>query len=347
MSKEYKILPAPDIAKAIGIILVVFGHVLRGLVNANIIKNTPFWEEVDKLIYLFHMPLFFFISGLFFKTTFNRYGYREVVLRNIFALLIPLLVWSYLQFSIQYLASGSTNIKKSLGDVISAPFPPKEQFWFLWTLFQITFILSFAMKFKTNGAIFKLIFISTLFLNIFGFGEIGSKNIGNSLIRNIPYFIIGLVGGVNFLNNYRIKSVFTALIFAISLFIASFFNYNISDPYSEVVRLVTSIICLLSIYKFSLNLSTISPQSKYINYYNILIFIGMNSMIIYLAHVIFQAGYRSILIKLNIYNISAHLIGGTIAGVVVPLILVPIGVNLIKFNPRIFSSIVPVRIHRG
>ncbi|MCK6584746.1 MAG: acyltransferase family protein, partial [Anaerolineales bacterium] len=46
-----------DIAKGIGIILVVMGHNDFALIS-------PF---THKLIYSFHMPMFFFMSGMFFK----------------------------------------------------------------------------------------------------------------------------------------------------------------------------------------------------------------------------------------------------------------------------------------
>ena len=46
-----------DIAKGIGIILVVMGHNDFALIS-------PF---AHKFIYSFHMPMFFFMSGMFFK----------------------------------------------------------------------------------------------------------------------------------------------------------------------------------------------------------------------------------------------------------------------------------------
>ena len=46
-----------DIAKGIGIVLVVMGHNDFALIS-------PF---AHKLIYSFHMPMFFFMSGMFFK----------------------------------------------------------------------------------------------------------------------------------------------------------------------------------------------------------------------------------------------------------------------------------------
>ncbi|MBC7755034.1 MAG: acyltransferase family protein [Bdellovibrio sp.] len=57
-----------DYAKALGIMLVVYGHVTRGLYNAQIPMNENLFKLIDSIIYSFHMPLFFFLSGLFFYT---------------------------------------------------------------------------------------------------------------------------------------------------------------------------------------------------------------------------------------------------------------------------------------
>ena len=56
-----------DYAKAIGIILVVYGHVARGVFNAGLPMDEGEFVLVDSIIYSFHMPLFFFLSGLFFR----------------------------------------------------------------------------------------------------------------------------------------------------------------------------------------------------------------------------------------------------------------------------------------
>src|SRR5215831_19970330 len=95
-------LRAPDYAKALGIFLVVFGHVIRGLANSGIIHWNSFWASLDDGVYLFHMPLFFYVSGLFFRSTIRRYGYVVKFKQNAAALLLPLVAWSYLQYSLQY-----------------------------------------------------------------------------------------------------------------------------------------------------------------------------------------------------------------------------------------------------
>jgi fucose 4-O-acetylase-like acetyltransferase len=49
-----------DYAKAIGILLVVYGHVARGIKNSGIKIPTDLYEVADSVIYSFHMPLFLF-----------------------------------------------------------------------------------------------------------------------------------------------------------------------------------------------------------------------------------------------------------------------------------------------
>jgi fucose 4-O-acetylase-like acetyltransferase len=51
-----------DIAKGIGILLVVFGH------NSIVVDEK---RELFNVMYSFHMPLFFFLSGLFFNAEFG------------------------------------------------------------------------------------------------------------------------------------------------------------------------------------------------------------------------------------------------------------------------------------
>ena len=56
-----------DAAKGIGICLVVWGHVVRGVEASQIDVGVPVLRVLDYVIYSFHMPLFFFMSGILFK----------------------------------------------------------------------------------------------------------------------------------------------------------------------------------------------------------------------------------------------------------------------------------------
>ena len=61
-----------DVAKAIAIFLVVFGHTMRG-------------GPVQKIIYSFHVPVFFFISGMTCKTD----GIKKRIRNDIKRIMIP------------------------------------------------------------------------------------------------------------------------------------------------------------------------------------------------------------------------------------------------------------------
>jgi fucose 4-O-acetylase-like acetyltransferase len=58
-----------DMAKGIAIVLVVYSHCLRGLVSANLVPSGSWLATVDYMIYTFHMPIFFVLSGLFFAAS--------------------------------------------------------------------------------------------------------------------------------------------------------------------------------------------------------------------------------------------------------------------------------------
>lgn len=67
-----------DITKGIGIVLVVWAHA-RG----------PF----SRYMYLFHMPLFFLVSGYLFN---RGCSLKEFILKKIKSLYIPFIVWNIL-----------------------------------------------------------------------------------------------------------------------------------------------------------------------------------------------------------------------------------------------------------
>nr|WP_297763578.1 acyltransferase family protein [uncultured Butyrivibrio sp.] len=78
-----------DIAKAIGIILVVYGHFYIEFTS----KSAPEFA-VARVIYLFHMPLFFALTGL----TNGIYGKRAAshFKSDLKKLFVPYIIWSFI-----------------------------------------------------------------------------------------------------------------------------------------------------------------------------------------------------------------------------------------------------------
>lgn len=119
---------ALDYAKAIGIALVVLGHVLEysGATGA-----------VYKLIYSFHMPLFFVISGIAmsYKTQANR---RAEIGKAVKGLLLPYVVWSLLYLTALSVIGGVQMKERIYAFLSLRGLPP---LWFLADLFLAKVLL--------------------------------------------------------------------------------------------------------------------------------------------------------------------------------------------------------------
>ena len=126
-----------DYARAIGIVLVVFGHALRGLMGAGYAPEDGWAITTDYLIYTFHMPLFLIISGSLFAP--EKFAGLGGLLAKLSVLVVwPYLLWSLVQGSVQALMAGSgavNNDNASWTGLLQIGWMPIGQFWFLYALF--------------------------------------------------------------------------------------------------------------------------------------------------------------------------------------------------------------------
>ena len=119
-----------DAAKAISIFLVVLGHT-----TANF--DTPLYRRV---LYSFHMPLFFFLAGMSIKIRplTNFQDWVKFIRKNILALVVPYLIWGliYAPFSFKNIAGllyGSYAEITRIGSLTSL--------WYLSCLFSARIIV--------------------------------------------------------------------------------------------------------------------------------------------------------------------------------------------------------------
>lgn len=126
-------------AKGVGIVLVVVGHAMRGLRDGGIMAESGAFVFVDRFIYAFHMPLFFFAAGLLLAPRLDRpaAGFVTDKLRTI---VYPYVVWSVLQGVLQIVAARG-NQALTWGDLARIPWDPIMQFWFLYVLFMGMLVL--------------------------------------------------------------------------------------------------------------------------------------------------------------------------------------------------------------
>ena len=307
-----------DYAKAIGIILVVYGHVARGLNSSGIQIPKGIYTLIDSVIYSFHMPLFFFLSGLFFFHSLHKKGAKGLGISKIDTLIYPYILWSLIQGSIEVLLSNYTNGDTTFYEVLKL-WDPRAQFWFLLVLF-LTFVLCcYFFSILSSKFTITLFFISSfLYLTQI---ELESFKLVSLFVNNLVYFVLGIV-----FSQYKIFETFISnrtLMNNLILFIISQYIFHSQfGLYYDDKGIATLLLSFISI-------SFIVSLSKAIAFARIpkklLAHIGASSMAIYLMHIMAGNGARVILDKfLSIDSAFLHLIIGCFLGVFAPLLALKI-----------------------
>lgn len=308
-------LHANDTAKGVGIILVVFGHAWRGGYDASLLPDEVLFRTVDNLIYTWHMPLFFLLSGLLYLNVLQKVAAGPFFASRFRRLLWPLAIWTWLFFGIKLLAGSAANHPVSLADFPLIPLPPYEHLWFLWALFlaQVIVLIAFmAVREVLNIAQMRLCLgITAVMLTLLiPFFYVPSPLFG-AAIEHFPYFIAGMaLGGVVHKRPPLWLALAAAVLFALLI-------YN--TPYAWVSLLVSLLLTVLAcsvIFRLDPNTEDASVPIT------LLRILGLYSLPIFLAHTIFSAAFRIALRSSGVEMLSVHLLVATLVGLIGPILLV-------------------------
>src|SRR6266498_1330637 len=193
-----------DIAKGIGIVLVVMGHNDFALIS-------PF---AHKLIYSFHMPMFFFMSGMFFKPNLPFWSFLQNrfnrVLKPFLAILL-LIYFASISFSKVSLVVATRRLLKAM--YANGHYLDWVQLWFLPHLFAVSLFayLFFKAAKRIHSAWFRwAILIALYILGIFTmkfFWPFDLSILGRSFtLYGLPFSIdLILVSGYFFIFGYELN----------------------------------------------------------------------------------------------------------------------------------------------
>ena len=81
-----------DVLKGLAILLVTLGHTNQSMLRDGAWQS-GFGAALDRFIYAFHMPAFFFSTGIFLRSSLEKRGLRHFVTSRVKTLLWPYLVW--------------------------------------------------------------------------------------------------------------------------------------------------------------------------------------------------------------------------------------------------------------
>ncbi|MDO6782688.1 acyltransferase family protein [Neptunomonas phycophila] len=245
-----------DYLKAIAIILVVFGHSYRFL-GFGIVD--PKFYFVDEIIYAFHMPLFFFASGVTFKSTsVFKQGFMAYQLNKVGVLIYPAIIWCFIQ---SFFHINITNQYKC--EEIHCYFLPYAQFWFVYILFACFFVASFFALFKKYSVILGC-------FSLFFYCFFEDVSLLGTFLLSFSFFVFG-----SFYD--RLLNPWIALFFLMMFVLFYYFN-SVFDLLGPVFGVFLVVLFSMLMNKFELPI--------WIK--KIFIYVGQSTLIIYLVHIIIR-----------------------------------------------------------
>lgn len=303
-----------DVLRGIGILYMVFGHI-------------KYYPRYDHYIHAFHMPLFFFVSGLFFRRD-TKISLKEEVKKISRQLLLPYFVCATFFYIYAFItgvgiAQSRLNTLLLIVTVNNNGIPNGGALWFLTCLYFSQIILFILSKIIKKDTTFGL---SCLLIMLFGIYFKRIINIDLWWSIHISFVGVGLMYLGYLANKYKLlqKFINTNILYTTLIFIIHYFsimntgyvNMRTSSYPNVLVFLFNfalSMIFYLNLSKIILKYNIFNRVNKVLKYIgnNSIIFLCFNQFIIYLCYLFFERlGITNII--LNILHINEIIYSGII-----------------------------------
>lgn len=285
------------VARGIGILLVVLGHII------------PQESYLGGTIYSFHMPLFILLSGVFASTC-EKYKFIDYLKKSVSRLIVPYVVFTLIGIALNYIIVdwriyfSAATFKDVLINCNAYYWQTTGALWFLVALFIIRILFYFYDKLilkKGSAMLIALslvcLFYIAIYLNVFQVWmsqyhpaftfpfQLKSAMIG------LPFYIIGYLLKDNIKSfSYKDNPVLNSVLFVGSAVLtfgfAVRYNHTVNlgaNTYNDSFLFV--VFAFTGIY-ITIVIGSLLKKSK------VLIWFGKHSMEIYLLHNIFHHIYN-------------------------------------------------------
>ncbi len=331
---EIKRIDWIDTLRGIGMFLVIWGHVFP----------TNKWR-IRRYIYSFHMPLFFFISGLTFKDS-DKLSFKDYLKKRIKGLIIPYLainIVCYIIWAVLFhynIVIDFDALDYFFGIFVShATLVPcaGSQTWFIITLFISEIIFYFLKKYSTNdfnlGICVSISGLIGYVISVSGYNDPIPFHL-NTVFTAIVFYYLGYLF-MKYINKFKVifnnKMIMLISGGALGIigFITQFFNRRVSmysNLYGSFVLFYISSLCTIIALIIFVNL--FMKKSKFFKG------IGQNTLF-YLGY-----HYSFILVVLYLYKkIFTTNLGMLGLSIVLTIFMYPFALLVKKYIPILIGKV--------
>ncbi len=282
-----------DTCKGIAIILVVMGHIIDGNMAKGALSGHV-WEIIYNVIYLFHMPLFFVLSGVALAAS-KRKNLAGGGTESCLNLLILHLFWSSFMYIFKIVFASVANVVPERSLIESLLFYSVGPYWYIYVLmFYYLLFYLFSQKVNKIGCIIIFLFsvLTAAILPSYFIDDSLFKGRSYHFLYHIVYFLLGY-----FIYCYKDKAIsflkssnLVPLISVLSVVIFVLSDNIVVIPGIKLIMTCSVIFGIISlILKFR-----IVYENKWLCY------LGKNSIYIYLIHNYITVALRTLYIKVGL-----------------------------------------------
>lgn len=295
-----------DCCKGICIVLVVFGHVTGGLESAGILPGDSFFMQMRRWVYLFHMPAFFFLSGIFAGKAAGR-SFWWVLQNKGRTIAYPYVLWTGIYLASQMLMARFSNNPPNVSKALLFLWEPYGYgLWFLYAIFLISLLFHLLLVARA-GSIITLLVGAALCLgacfNVFGFWPIL-----NTAMMNFAFY----AGGAIFADriSVRLQGVPKAGAIAAGFVWLGLMTIIFVKPWAGRFpsELIAACFGIAGVIGISQGLASAALGRLFS-------VLGVFSLEIYLGHALFGTAARAIAVQSGIREPASNVLIGMLIGI--------------------------------
>ncbi len=212
-----------DVVRGIAIMLVAMGHTIQGVQHRGWWGTSNVGFRAGYAIYAFHMPAFFFISGVFLCASVDKRGPRQFVISRLRTILWPYLLFTTLAALATVVFARYTLVKPlSFGAFLLALLTGSTN-WFLPTIFFVLVLGMLGRRLPSWAFALVAAAVSTWYpWTYIAFATRG--------LKFLPFLVLGMWVGSNYERIERVPAWLAgALSLALAVFILVVTGYDHRD----------------------------------------------------------------------------------------------------------------------
>lgn len=303
-----------DFGKGFSIFLVLVGHVLLGLYQS---EKFPAADNILSLlvaqVYIYHIPVFFALSGYFFKPISDLKEFWQYAKKKIIIFGLPYIFYSIIHFGLQKIAGASVRVPTTMSDLLNIYKDPLGVSWYLYILWSILIIYGLLSILVKNRRMLFLISVFAYCLTLFIRTDIFI--IQRTLVWGICFFLGSVLSEVHFDKINLKKFLLFFVLFDFIYMFAWFLFYEI-DSKKEHVNYsnpglwgIAFIVCVLAAFVIFPKMEKHFPKIfLYFTKY------GKDSLGIYILHAPICSMIRILMLKVGVNSVFLHVVVGIVLG---------------------------------